>query len=78
MALDALIENAVEHTEPDARIELSARRSGDQVVLACQHGAPADAHQQVRHILFNRGHLRLPQVLEGVLPDAGPRRRGPC
>jgi signal transduction histidine kinase len=34
LAIDALIENAVDHTEPDNRIELSARRDGDQVVLA--------------------------------------------
>jgi signal transduction histidine kinase len=34
MALDALIENAVDHTEPDAGISLSARRAGDSVVIA--------------------------------------------
>lgn len=34
LAIDALIENAVDHTEPDDRIELSVRRDGDQVVLA--------------------------------------------
>jgi signal transduction histidine kinase len=34
LALDALIENAVDHTEPDDRIELSARRAGDEVILA--------------------------------------------
>ena len=34
LAIDALIENAVDHTEPGDRIELSARRDVDQVVLA--------------------------------------------
>jgi len=34
LAIDALIENAVDHTEPDDLIELSVRRDGDQVVLA--------------------------------------------
>jgi signal transduction histidine kinase len=34
LAIDALIENAVDHTEPGGRIELSASRDGDQVVLA--------------------------------------------
>jgi signal transduction histidine kinase len=33
LALDALIENAVDHTEPDNRIELSACRDGDSVVI---------------------------------------------
>ncbi len=34
LALDALIENAVDHTQTDGRIELSARRDGDTVVIA--------------------------------------------
>ncbi len=34
LALDALIENAVTHTDVDGRIELSARREGETVVLA--------------------------------------------
>jgi signal transduction histidine kinase len=34
LALDALIENAIDHTEPDDRIELSARRDGEKVILA--------------------------------------------
>jgi signal transduction histidine kinase len=33
LALDALIENAVNHTEADDRIELSSRREGDEVIL---------------------------------------------
>jgi signal transduction histidine kinase len=33
LALDALIENAVDHTDPDGRIELSARRAGEDIVL---------------------------------------------
>jgi signal transduction histidine kinase len=34
LALDALIENAVHHTEADGQITLSARRDGDSVILA--------------------------------------------
>jgi signal transduction histidine kinase len=34
LALDALIENAVDHTDPAGRIELSARRDGESVILA--------------------------------------------
>jgi signal transduction histidine kinase len=34
IALDALIENAVSHTDVDDRIELSARREGESVILA--------------------------------------------
>ncbi len=34
LALDALIENAVDHTDADGRIELSARAVGDKVVMA--------------------------------------------
>jgi signal transduction histidine kinase len=33
LALDALIENAVDHTDQDDRIELSAQRAGDDIVL---------------------------------------------
>jgi signal transduction histidine kinase len=33
LALDALIENAVDHTETDGRIELGARRDGSAVVI---------------------------------------------
>ena len=34
LALDALIENAIDHTDPDGHIELSARREGEKVILA--------------------------------------------
>ncbi|HXP20516.1 MAG TPA: HAMP domain-containing sensor histidine kinase [Streptosporangiaceae bacterium] len=34
LALDALIENAVEHTDPDSQIELSVRRDDENVVIA--------------------------------------------
>jgi signal transduction histidine kinase len=34
LALDALIENAVHHTDPDGQITLSARRDGDNVIFA--------------------------------------------
>jgi signal transduction histidine kinase len=34
LALDALIENAIDHTDPGGHIELSARHEGEQVILA--------------------------------------------
>lgn len=34
LALDALIENAVDHTDPDGHIELSTRCDGEKVILA--------------------------------------------
>jgi len=53
LALDALIENAVDHTEPDGRIELSARHEGEKIVLTVKDsgsGIPAD---EIGHI-FDR------------------------
>ena len=44
LALDALIENAVDHTDPGGRIELSCRQAGDEIVLAVRDwgsGIPA-------------------------------------
>ena len=44
LALDALIENAVDHTDPDGRIELSARRDGEEIIFAVKDsgsGIPA-------------------------------------
>jgi signal transduction histidine kinase len=44
VALDALIENAVDHTDPDGRIELSARQLGEEIVLCVEDsgsGIPA-------------------------------------
>jgi signal transduction histidine kinase len=34
LALDALIENAVDHTDPDDRIELATRHQGDRIIFA--------------------------------------------
>ncbi len=50
LAIDALIENAVDHTEPEDRIELSARLDGDQVVLAVADdgsGIPASEVERI-------------------------------
>jgi signal transduction histidine kinase len=50
VAMDALIENAVDHTDPDDRIELSARRLGDEIVLTVRDsgsGIPAAEIGQV-------------------------------
>jgi signal transduction histidine kinase len=44
LALDALIENAIDHTDPDGKIELSVRQEGKQVRIAvtdCGSGIPA-------------------------------------
>jgi signal transduction histidine kinase len=44
LALDALIENAVDHTEPEDRIELAVRHDGSNVVIAVEDtgsGIPA-------------------------------------
>jgi signal transduction histidine kinase len=40
LALDALIENAVDHTDASGRIELSARHEGDSVILAVTDSGP--------------------------------------
>lgn len=40
IAIDALVENAVDHTTPDDSIELSARMDGDQVVLSVADSGP--------------------------------------
>jgi signal transduction histidine kinase len=50
LALDALIENAVEHTDEDGRIELGARVEGADVVLTVAdsgHGIPASELQRI-------------------------------
>jgi signal transduction histidine kinase len=50
LALDALIENAVSHTELDGRIELSARREGEQISFIVRDwgtGIPADEIGQI-------------------------------
>jgi len=50
LALDALIENAVEHTPPDGMIEISARPDGEFAVIEVRddgHGIPADALERI-------------------------------
>jgi signal transduction histidine kinase len=50
LALDALIENAVDHTEPDDRIELAVRRDGSTVVIAVEDtgsGIPAAEMERI-------------------------------
>jgi signal transduction histidine kinase len=53
LALDALIENAVDHTDPGGRIELSARRAGDEVVLAVRDWGSGIPAADIGHI-FDR------------------------
>jgi signal transduction histidine kinase len=46
LALDALIENAVGHTDPDGQIELSTRREGEEIVFAVKDsGSGIPAHE---------------------------------
>jgi signal transduction histidine kinase len=50
LALDALIENAVEHTPPDGTIEISAHADGDFAVIVVRddgHGIPANALERI-------------------------------
>lgn len=50
LALDALIENAVDHTEPENQIELSVRHEGDEIILAVKDsgaGIPAAEIPQI-------------------------------
>jgi signal transduction histidine kinase len=50
LALDALIENAVEHTPPDGLIEISARPDRDCAVIEVRddgHGIPAGALERI-------------------------------
>jgi signal transduction histidine kinase len=50
LALDALIENAVDHTEPEDQIELSVRHEGDEIILAVKDsgaGIPAAEIPQI-------------------------------
>jgi signal transduction histidine kinase len=53
MALDALIENAVDHTDPGGRIELSVRRAGDRVTVAVQDSGSGIPAAEVERI-FSR------------------------
>jgi signal transduction histidine kinase len=50
LALDALIENAVDHTDRDGRIELGARREGEEIVFTVRDwgsGIPAGEIGQI-------------------------------
>ncbi len=53
LALDALIENAVGHTEADGRIELSARRDGEQIVFSVRDWGTGIPEDEIGHI-FDR------------------------
>jgi signal transduction histidine kinase len=50
LALDALIENAVDHTDADGRIELSARRAFDEVILAVTDSGPGISPAELDNI----------------------------
>jgi signal transduction histidine kinase len=53
VALDALIENAVDHTDPDGRIELSARLQDDEIVLSVSDSGSGIPAGDLGHI-FDR------------------------
>src|ERR1700731_2163527 len=87
LALDALIENAVDHTDPEGRIELSARQAGEEVILAVKDtgsGIPAAEIGQIfdRFTRVGTGRSRETGGFglglgggEGV--PGGPKRTGP-
>jgi len=50
LALDALIENAVHHTDVDGEIHLSARRDGDFIILAVRDSGPGIPAAEVERI----------------------------
>ena len=63
LALDALIENAIDHTDADGRIELSARLDGDNVIIAVADsgsGIPANEVGRIfgRFTRVDRGRSR--------------------
>ncbi len=53
LALDALIENAVDHTDPDGRIELATRRVGDKIIFAVTDSGSGIPAADIGHI-FDR------------------------
>jgi signal transduction histidine kinase len=53
VALDALIENAVDHTDPDGRIELSARLQGEEIVLSIKDSGSGIPAADLGHV-FDR------------------------
>lgn len=53
LALDALIENAVDHTDADGQIELSVRREDEDVVIAVRDSGPGIPEAEVERI-FSR------------------------
>jgi signal transduction histidine kinase len=53
VALDALIENAVDHTDPDGRIELSARLQGEEIVLSVNDSGSGIPAADLGHV-FDR------------------------
>jgi signal transduction histidine kinase len=50
LALDALIENAVHHTDVGGEIELSARQDGDVIILAVRDSGPGIPAAEVERI----------------------------
>ncbi|MGH3404316.1 MAG: sensor histidine kinase [Streptosporangiaceae bacterium] len=50
LALDALVENAVYHTDADGQIELSARREDESVILAVSDTGPGIPAAEVSRI----------------------------
>ncbi len=50
LALDALIENAIHHTDAGGEIDLSARRDGDAIILAVKDSGPGIPATEVERI----------------------------
>ena len=73
VALDALLENAIAHTDKDDRIELSARVEDGHVILAVADsgcGIPAADLERVFG-RFSRAALPLPEPWESTMRSSG-------
>ncbi len=69
LALDALIENAVHHTDVDGEIDVSARRDGDVIILAVRDSGPGIPAAEVERIF--RRFYRLDSGRDGEADGFG-------
>jgi signal transduction histidine kinase len=58
-ALDALIENAVDHTKVGGRIELSVRREANMVALAVSDSGPGISGEDLERIFDRFARIEL-------------------
>lgn len=76
--LDNLVENAFNHTPPEAPVEILVRRDGAAVVLAVRDRGPgvAPAWRERIFEVFQRGDDRVQPAGVGGSVEPGPSRRG--